>query len=178
MLVLQSLKYYPTNLLWIKLKGDLEFISGNNETAMKYYVNAIITSTDYYCLPSHRTLDEFIVRRMIKCSTNLGCFMQAAVLCQFLTEIDYALAFKCLSEKATGCSDAMDSYYSCIWDSTIFEYIVNMHSRKGEHTRKLLAINFMGQLELNANNNEDIRYEAAEIRKTQFLRALAKQYLL
>lgn len=175
---MQSLKYYPTNLSWIKLKGDLEFISGNNETAMKYYVNAIIISTDYCTIQPHRTLDEFIVRRMIKCSTNLGCFMQAAVLCQFLSEIDYGLAFKSLSEKATGCADAMDAYYSCIWDPTIFEFIVNMHSKKGEHTRKLLAVNFMGQLELNANNNEEIRYEAAEIRKTQFIRALAKQYLL
>lgn len=36
----------------------------------------------------------------------------------------------------------------------------------------------MGTLELNANNNEEIKREAAAIRKSRFLRALAKQYLL
>jgi len=30
---------------------------------------------------------------------------------------------------------------------------------------------------LNANNNEEIKREAAAVRKTKFLRALAKQYL-
>lgn len=36
----------------------------------------------------------------------------------------------------------------------------------------------MGQLELNANNNEEIKREAASIRRIRFLRAMAKQYLL
>lgn len=36
----------------------------------------------------------------------------------------------------------------------------------------------MGTLELNANNNDEIKREAASIRKSRFLRALAKQYLL
>jgi len=36
----------------------------------------------------------------------------------------------------------------------------------------------MGLLELNANNNDDIKREAATIRKTKFLRVLAKQYML
>lgn len=36
----------------------------------------------------------------------------------------------------------------------------------------------MSQLELNANNNEEIKREAANNRKMKFLRALAKQYML
>lgn len=36
----------------------------------------------------------------------------------------------------------------------------------------------MGLLELNANNNEEIKREAATVRKTKFLRALAKQYMI
>lgn len=36
----------------------------------------------------------------------------------------------------------------------------------------------LGQLELNANNNDEVRREAALNRQKKFLRALAKQYLL
>lgn len=36
----------------------------------------------------------------------------------------------------------------------------------------------LGQLELNANNNEEVKREAASIRRTRFLRCLAKQYIL
>jgi len=39
-------------------------------------------------------------------------------------------------------------------------------------------ISMMGTLELNANNNEEIKRESAMVRKSRFLRALAKQYLL
>lgn len=36
----------------------------------------------------------------------------------------------------------------------------------------------LGQLELNANNNEEVKREAISIRRTRFLRCLAKQYIL
>lgn len=36
----------------------------------------------------------------------------------------------------------------------------------------------LGQLELNANNNDEVKREAASTRQIKFLRALAKQYLL
>ncbi|XP_058460613.1 integrator complex subunit 8 [Malaya genurostris] len=175
----QSLKYYPNNVPWIKLKGDIEFCNGNYEAAMRYYVTALISGSEYCTIHLQRPLlDDFIIRRMIKCCSNLGCFMQAAVLCQFLDETDYGLAFKSVSEKTSGFSDAMDSYYSCIWDPTLLEFIVNWHFKKGEHKRRLQAISYLGQLELNANNNEEIKREAAAIRKTRFLRSLAKQYML
>lgn len=102
----QSLKYYPNNLPWIKLKADLEFgkfslffllkfslnsflfcfsVNGNHESAMKYYVNVLITGSDYCTLNLQKPLvDDYIIRRMIKCSSNLGCYMQATVLCQVI----------------------------------------------------------------------------------------------
>lgn len=70
-------------------------------------------------------------------------------LLQFLEEIDYSLAFKTLSERATFnsisvksvvFSDAMDSYYNCIWDATLLEFIVNFLAKRGEHARKQLAV--------------------------------------
>ncbi|XP_053669631.1 integrator complex subunit 8 [Anopheles nili] len=178
LLLNQALKYYPNNIPWLKLKGDVEFVANNYEAAMRYYVTALISGTEYCTVHLQRPLfDDFLIRRMVKCSTNLGCFVQAAVLCQFFDETDYGLAFKSISEKVAGYSDAMDSYYSCIWDPTLLEFIVNWHYKKGEHKRRLQAISFLGQLELNANNNEEIKREAAAVRKNRFLRSLAKQYM-
>lgn len=172
-----GLKIYPMNIPWIKLQGDLEFVNGNNEAAMKYYVQSLIIATEYCSFPIQRPLiDENIIRKMIRCSSNLGCFLQSAILCQFTEEIDYTTAFKCLQEKASNFQDAMDAYYSLIWDSTLLEYIINLHYKKGEHKRKLQAISSIRQLELNSNNSEDIKQKAAAIRKIKFIRSLANQY--
>lgn len=177
-LLKQGLKLYPMNISWIKLQGDLEFVNNNNEAAMKYYVASIVIATDYCSLPIQRPLiDENIIRKMIKSSSNLGCYLQSAVLCQFMEEIDYTMAFKCLQEKAGSFQDAMDSYYSLIWDSTLLEYIINLHYKKGEHKRKLQAISFVRQLELNANNSEEIKQRASAIRKIKFIRSLSNQYM-
>ena len=53
-----------------------------------------------------------------------GLYIQVAVLCQFLDDGDYSAAFKALQEKNT--YDAMDSYYVCIWDISILEYLVRI----------------------------------------------------
>lgn len=133
----------------------------------------------------------------------LFVFLQAAVLCQFLEEVDYATAFKCLGETKSGsCADAMDSYYECVWDTTLLEYLVHLHTKRGETHRKQLAvsrfgilaflqssrvnqiypiycpqIHTIGLLELNSNNNAEIQREAENVRKARFLRALAHQYV-
>ncbi|KAG5681742.1 hypothetical protein PVAND_011151 [Polypedilum vanderplanki] len=173
-----GLKIYPSNVGWIRLQGDLEFVNGNNEAAMKYYVQTLVVSTEHYSLPIQRpNIDESVIKKMIKCSSNLGCYLQAAVLCQFLEDIDYTLAFKCLQEKSGNFQDAMDSYYSLIWDNTLLEYIIHLHAKKGEHKRKLQAISYIRQLELNANNSDEVKHRAAAIRKVKFLRALANQFL-
>lgn len=95
---------------WIRLRGDLEFrklkkkkhyvahmkmltlyshltsvnFAGNEnyETAMASYVSAIITGSEYCTMNIQRQTDDYIIRRMIKCSSNLGCYLQAAILCQ------------------------------------------------------------------------------------------------
>lgn len=177
-LLKSALKLHPMNVAWVKLQGDLEYINGNNEAAMKFYVQSIIIATEYCSLPIQRPLiDENIVRKIIRCCSNLGCFLQTAVLCQFLEEVDYTMAFKCLQEKSGNFQDAMDAYYSLIWDSTLLEFIINLHFKKGEHKRKLQAISFIRQLELNANNSDDIKQKAATIRKIKFIRSLANQYM-
>lgn len=148
-LLKQSLKYHPHHVPWIRLRGDFEYRNDNYEVAMACYVSAIMIGSEYCTMNLQRQIDDYIIRRMIKCSTNLGCCMQAAILCQFLEDIDYNLAFKTFTERSTfktvaeksnNFSDAMDSYFNCIWDPTLLEFIVNLQSRKGEHKRKLQAV--------------------------------------
>jgi len=54
----------------------------------------------------------------------LMIFSQVAVLCQFTEDVDYGAAFRALQERHT--YDAMDSYYVCIWDVSILEYLVRI----------------------------------------------------
>ncbi|XP_014221962.1 integrator complex subunit 8 [Trichogramma pretiosum] len=178
-LLTQGLRYYPHNVPWLRLLGDLNFVLGYYESSMKNYLLAIIVATDYFSVPSRGQIDDCVYRRMIKCCAHLQCFTQSVVLCQFLEEVDYTLAFKLAGteQKTSVPNDAMDAYYECIWDTTILEYLINLHSKRGEHHRKQLAIKVIGLLELNSNNNDEIQKEAANIRKTKFLRALSKQYL-
>lgn len=121
-----------------------------------------------------------VLKRMIKCCSMMNChtqvslkwtahveaseiqsltsmslellffFLQVAVLCQFLREVDYMTAFKALQEQnrwdpeETTCyhqnqpsnsallhlhsHDAMDSFYDYIWDVTILEYLTRILS--------------------------------------------------
>ncbi|XP_025264250.1 integrator complex subunit 8 [Camponotus floridanus] len=179
-LLTQALKYYPCNVPWLRLMGDLNFVLAYYESAMKYYLEAIMVASDLFSQPTPRTqIDDLVYRRMIKCCAHLQCYTQAVVLCQFLEEVDYTLAFKMAGsdQKSCAAADAMDAYYHCIWDTTILEYLIYLHTKRGEHHRKQLAIKVIGLLELNSNNNEEIQREAANIRKAKFLRALAKQYV-
>lgn len=112
---------------------------------MKYYLEAIIVASDFFTSPVRNIqIDDFVYKRMIKCCAHLQCYTQAVVLCQFLDEVDYKLAFKMAGneQKNAAPNDAMDAYYDCIWDTTILEYLINLHTQRGEHHRKQLAVVF------------------------------------
>lgn len=116
---------------------------GYYESAMKYYLEAIIVASDFFTSPVHNAqIDDFVYRRMIKCCAHLQCYTQAVVLCQFLDEIDHSLAFKMAGneQKNVAPNDAMDAYYDCIWDTTILERLIKLHTIRGEHHRKQLAV--------------------------------------
>lgn len=176
-LVNQALHYYPKNISWMKLLGDIHFVNGQYAGALKYYILAITTASDHFSRPLVKTvIEDYVYKRMIKCLTQLQCHVQAAVMCQFLEEIDYHTAFKCLAEPM--CSDALDTHYSCFWDINILEYLIYLQTKRNNKDRVKKAIDMIGLLELNSNNNDEIKREAANKRKTKFLYALAKQYLL
>nr|CAI5853943.1 unnamed protein product [Callosobruchus analis] len=176
--VTYALKEYPTNIpfsvSWLRLMGDLNFANCHFKLSLGYYLKSLSIYYDYFNIPVRP--DDHIFRRMIKCCTTLGCHTQAAVLCQFLEETDYTLAFRILSDTKT-CNDAVDAYYHCFWDTSILEFLIYNHHKRGEFQRKKCAVQIIGMLELNASNNEEIQQEASNLRKSTFLRALCKQYV-
>ncbi|XP_030752565.1 integrator complex subunit 8 [Sitophilus oryzae] len=169
-----ALKEYPSNISWLRLMGDVNFANGNYKISMSFYLKSLIICNDYFNLPIR--YDDHVTRRMIKCCQALGCYTQAAVLCQFLEDPDYALAFRILGDQKL-CNDAVDAYYHCFWDINILEFLIHIHNRRGEFQRRKCATQVMGMLELNSNNNEEIQREASNLRKSVFLRALCKQYV-
>lgn len=116
-LLKQGLHYQPQHLAWLRLGGEYEFVSDNNESAMAHYVGVLLIGTEYCTLhvQQRQLLDDHMTRRMIKASLNLGCNIQAAILCQLLEEMDYALAFKCIAERTTfkNISDKSAHYCEC-----------------------------------------------------------------
>ncbi|XP_065578198.1 integrator complex subunit 8-like isoform X2 [Artemia franciscana] len=175
-LVDRALKLHPRNHTWLKIMGDLDFTQDRYNMAMRWYIEACISSSDCFSVPVPKTvMDEALLRRMIKACQKMQKSTEAAILCQFLEPPDYAVAFKCLQEK-TSC-DGMDSLYPCIWDMAILEFLTAQHTRRGE-PKKEDTVAQAGLLELNSNNNEEIQKEAICQRKSRFLRALAREYIV
>ncbi|CAH0747438.1 unnamed protein product [Diatraea saccharalis] len=171
----RSLKLYPYNTSWLRLYGDVEMCGGRWGAALRRYLCALAAGSWLF---AKRAPDEAgIARRAARCCQALAAPTQAAALCQLPDEPDYTTAFKCLAEKASNISDAMDAYYGCLWDGTLLEVSVALHARRGEGGRRSRAVKAAGALELNANNSEDIQREAAAIRRARLLRALTNQYV-
>lgn len=171
-----ALQLFPYHPPFLKTMADLNYVLGFHGKCLKYYLEAGAVCSNFFTQPVPRPVfDDQVYKRLIRCCSQLMCHTQAAVLCQFLEEVDYPTAFKALQEK--NCCDAMDACYNYIWDITILEFLVNLHTKKGEVDKKQLVLKVMGQLELNCNNNDEIKREAANVRKSQFLRALTEQIL-
>ncbi|WAR11293.1 INT8-like protein, partial [Mya arenaria] len=159
-LMQHALQKIPSNASWLRTQADLLYANNQYSAAMKFYMEAGIVSSEFFANAVPKSIyDDTVYRKMMKCCNYLQCHTQVAVLCQFLDDVDYSAAFKALQEKHT--YDAMDSYYVCIWDISILEYLMRA----------------LTQLDLNSNNPEDIIQRAVQIRKRKFLRALAKQYV-
>ncbi|XP_061162526.1 integrator complex subunit 8-like isoform X1 [Saccostrea echinata] len=176
LLMQHVLQVNPSQPSWLRTQADIHFANGQYSPALKFYMEAGVVASDFFSSAVPKSIyDDQVYKRMIKCCSYLQCHTQVAVLCQFTDEIDYATCFKALQER--NCYDAMDTYYSCIWDISILEYLVHLHSKRGEMEKKQAALKALTQLDLNSSNPEDIIQRAVQMRKRKFLRALAKQYL-
>jgi integrator complex subunit 8 len=170
------LEQKPIEVNWIRAKAELFLVEDDCEESLKWFVNLITITSEYFTTFNDRSRDEeTAIQKMVIASSKLNCHTQAAVLIQMSSEPNYNLAFKYLSERT--CHDACEQLYECIWDLNLLEYLVSLHTRRGEVDRKLKAIHLIGQLELNSNNSPEILKEAAGVRKAKLFRLLTKKYL-
>ena len=90
----------------------------------------------------------------------------------------------------------MDGVYDKLWDVTVLEYAVSMHTRRGDQSRKKLALEKVrnvilatsstkdiilnlqvGSLEVNTNNNPEIQAENSASKRSKFLRVMCRHFL-
>lgn len=174
-LVKQASDEDPQDLTWIRCRAELALVESEFEECIRHYLVMLSLMTDYFTVFSRSRDEDYVIQRLITASNKLSCHTQSAVLQQMANEPNYSLAFKSLSERS--CFDSCDDLIECIWDVSLLEYLVNLHTRRGDLDRKSRAVSLIGQLELNSNNPPEILREAANVRKTRFFRILAKRYL-
>ncbi|XP_034016597.1 integrator complex subunit 8 [Thalassophryne amazonica] len=174
-LVSYALTFNPNNQSWLITQADIYFVINQYSAALNFYLQAGAVCSDFFtkAVPPDIYSDQ-VLKRMIKCCSMMNCHTQVAVLCQFLREVDYMTAFKALQEQNS--HDAMDSLYDYIWDITILEYLTYIHHKRGETEKRQIAIQAIGQTELNTSNPEEVLQLAAQKRKKRFLQAMAKLY--
>lgn len=171
-----SVTAHPFNSTFLKIQGDTFYENENHLNALKCYLQSGAASSDLFALAVPKTVwSNAVYHKIISCFTAFNAYTQAAVMCQFLEPLDYALAYSNLNQPAS--DDAAECYYSCIWDVTLLEYVVYIHNKRGEHDKKQIAIQALGQPEINCCNPTDILQNAKRVRNTRFLQILAKQYL-
>jgi len=173
--ILQAyIKKFPKEANIILTYGDLNFAKGNYRSALALYVETVALRTDYFEHPIEQIiLPDAYVNRMIRCCTEMGKLIQAVVLSQFCVDPNYAQIFKYVEDRDT--CDGADSLYSCIWDMSILEFAMSLHTRRGEVARRRHVLSCIMQLELNTNNELEIKRAAASIRKSVFFRSLSAQ---
>lgn len=163
------------NISSLKTIADVYLVEGDYKQAMQCYLEVGSIATSFFSRPVPFSVwDEKIYRNMIKCCQKEKAFTQVMVMCQFTEPVDYTTAFKAIQE--SNCEDAMDSFYDCLWDMNILEYLIYAHDKRGEIEKRQLAIKVVAQPELNSRGSPDLIKQSQDIRKTRFLRALTRIY--
>ncbi|CAB3992343.1 Hypothetical predicted protein [Paramuricea clavata] len=171
-----SVTVHPFNPAFLKTQGDTFYENENHLNALRCYLQAGAAASDFFSLAVPKAVwDNTVYRKMIACCSAFNAHTQVAVLCQFLEPLDYSLAFNAM--KQTTRNDASEFYYNCIWDVTLLEFVVHIHSKRGENDKKQIAVQAISKPELNSCNPPEILQNAKRIRNTRFLQILVKQYL-
>lgn len=176
--VSQALRHFTTqvhDINLLKYYGDLLYCEGLYHDAMSYFVKVANIQSVYFTSFDLLDANESLIRQMINCSIKLNCHIQAAVLHQFNKEMEYGLVFKCLSQPHS--VDSPEDLYECIWDVSVLEFLINFHTRRDEHDRRVRVTQLMSQLDLNINNSESMLKEAANLRKARLMRLLCNLYV-
>lgn len=167
-LLRQALQLQPTRPPWLLVQADLFSATGKYGAALGYYLESGMVPSKYFEdeVPAEIWTQQ-VYRRMIKCCSHLGYYTHVVILSQFLKPVDYELAFTTLRNHS---SNTIESLYVHLWDMSIIEYIIYIHSKNKDALKQMAATQVAGQPELNFNNTAEALTRAVQVRRRQFLR--------
>ncbi|XP_065185011.1 integrator complex subunit 8-like isoform X1 [Sycon ciliatum] len=170
------LSHHPNHPGFMCTAADVLVVSQHYTSALKLYMSLGAAHSNFFTTPVPVEIwTDQVYRSMITCCQGINAFTQATVLCQLLTPVDYQLANHCIQQ--TNCFDAMEFFYDCIWDLMILEYAVHTHTHRGEEEKRQVAVNNIGDPDLNTANSAETIRKAVQIRLTKFLRRMATLYI-
>ncbi|KAL5466717.1 hypothetical protein EMCRGX_G030865 [Ephydatia muelleri] len=162
----RALQLQPTRPSWLLLQADLFNATGKHGAALGHYLESGVVPSRYFedDVPAE-IWSQQVYRRIINCCSHLSYYTHVVILCQFLKPVDYELAFATLRNHS---SSTTESLYIHLWDMTIIEYIIYIHSKNKDALKQMAAV--AGQPELNFNNSTEALTRAVQVRRRQFLR--------
>jgi len=149
----------------------MHFAQGSNAAAVTSYLSSLALASHFFS--SARDLDEKLSLKLARSLSELQFHTYALALSQ-VGEPDYSVGFTQLEERQS--NDAMDSLYPVLWDVTLLEYAVSMHTKRGEYARRRKALKQIGALEVNASNNVEILRAIQQEKSQSLLRTMCLHF--
>ncbi|XP_062500902.1 integrator complex subunit 8-like [Corticium candelabrum] len=164
------------NPFWLRSRADLLFVERDYRPSLKNYLEAGAAASNFFAkeVPPDIWSND-IYFRLVEICNVLGMHMQAAVICQCTEPVDHDTAFKSLQQAFS--QGSLEDYHDCVWDVSILEFMIKMHTKHGQQEKRALAVQALSQAQLNSCNLPEVLCQAANIRKGKFFRMLADRLL-
>ena len=120
-----------------------------------------------------------IMERLVACCMALGAYIQAAVLCQFVTPIDHTTGVKAIQN---ACSNVLaphavaEGYFTFLHDITLLEILLHYYSKIGSARSCSKIIQLLGRSEFNEATDPALRAAAVATLRHDALRALCIEF--
>eukprot|EP01114_Cavostelium_apophysatum_P003970 TRINITY_DN14100_c0_g1_i1.p1 TRINITY_DN14100_c0_g1~~TRINITY_DN14100_c0_g1_i1.p1 ORF type:complete len:604 (-),score=154.45 TRINITY_DN14100_c0_g1_i1:8-1633(-) len=166
---------------WLYAQGDALYegsdIGGKDGAKQKniisYYLHGCALDTAFFTsytkLPSQFVS---VVKRLTFALQSTKASLQAAILCQFGSPVDYNLAFQFLQDNVLNIDP---SYCQYIWELPILELLLATYSKTGDERRCSSLIHLITRPELNQYNAAEAREIFVDRVKMNFLKQLSSE---
>jgi len=164
--------------------GDLLYDRSNHQSAISHYLSALATYYGVFAKAVRGNNDQarrgpwhlissLVVRRLITCFSSLKCSTTAAVLCQYLTPVDFTLAFKLLQEEPIA---ANSTHLQYVWEMPLLELLIHIYTTAKDDEKTDLLMRIVERPELNQANFSSIQKQVVNRLRCGFLRVLVSEY--
>jgi hypothetical protein len=185
---------YTTNIesfdsYCLRTIADINLASANYFDAFKIYLQIFVCDSSYFFKifdslkkkEDDLYFEDFIektLKSMIKSSIQMNKNTHAALLSQMIANNgDYLSVFKCLQDKTMPTLDEMDVVYSCIWDTTLLEFLAYLNSLRGHFDKRNMCLKEIASSCLNSANPNEVYEKTVDAKKSLLFLNLIKYYI-